>query len=101
MNKTHYWDADDTTQNDIEEMIETAQPFYFQFQGSYLVEWYDIGFIIVDPFRYYAEGGYPEITQAAYRQHLQAKTPQEFKSLAFLDGKTLFERWSEVRFFNI
>ncbi|MDR2448324.1 MAG: hypothetical protein LBD58_13710, partial [Treponema sp.] len=74
----------------------------FQYHGrEYLVEGFgDLGFIIVDPVPYYADGGWPEKFDFAYPGHLEAKTPDEMKALAFLDGKTIFERFNELRFFN-
>jgi hypothetical protein len=78
------------------------QPVYFRYRDKdYLIEYQDVGFIIVEPFLFYDEGGYPEKTNAAYFGHLQAKTPEEFMELAFLDGKTLFERFDELRFFDM
>jgi hypothetical protein len=100
-NKEYHW-VTNNTQDHIDDMIDMGDPFYFQYdENDYLIEGYiDSGFMIVEPFLYYEEGGWPKKTKAAYQGHLEAKTPDEFKKLPFLDGKTLFERWDELRFFD-
>jgi hypothetical protein len=87
----------------LEEFIISGQPFYFCFrEKDYLVEaFYEIGYIIVDPFRYYKISGRPEKTDFAHPYHTEAKTAEEFMALPFLDGKTIFERFDELRFFDI
>ena len=88
----------------IREMLETSwQRIYFQYEGKdYLVENQgNAGFIIVEPFLFEEEGGFPQKTKAAYPYHLQTKTVDEFLLLPFLDGKTLFERFNDLRFFDI
>jgi hypothetical protein len=99
--------ADATKPEDIAEIIECLQPFYFEYGGrEYLIEAMgslrddSLRFIIVDPAPYYDDGGWPEKHDFAYPGHLEAKTPDEMKALAFLDGKTIFERFNELRFFN-
>ena len=99
--------ADDTSPEDIAEIIDSLQPFYFQYKGcEYLVEGFGnmklgtLKYIIVDPTPYYEDGGWPEKFDFAYPGHLEAKTPEEMISLPFLDGKTIFERFGELRFFN-
>jgi len=57
-------------------------------------------FIIVDPTPYYEDGGWPDKFDFAYPGHLEANTPDEMKALAFLDGKTIFDRFDELMFFN-
>jgi len=102
VNTEKFW-LDATTFDNIDTMIDCGEPFYFQYKGKdYLIEGFiEIGYIIVEPTLYYKEGGYPEKTEAAYPYHLQAKTPKEMMALPFLDGKTIFERFDELRFFDI
>jgi hypothetical protein len=87
----------------LEEFIISGQPFYFSFrEKDYLIEaFYETGYIIVDPFRYYKISGEPEKTDFAYPYHSEAKTAEQFMSLPFLDGKNIFERFDELRFFDI
>lgn len=99
--------VDDTKPEDIVEIIKCLQPFYFEYCGhEYLIEGIgslrdnSLRFIVVDPAPYYNDGGWPEKYDFAYPGHLEAKTPDEMKALAFLDGKTIFERFDEIRFFN-
>jgi len=106
INEHRDW-ADNTKPEDIAEIVESLQPFYFQYNGhEYLIEGIgssregSLRFIIVDPDPYYKDGGWPDKYDFAYQGHLEAKTPNEMKTLAFLDGKTIFERFSELRFFN-
>ncbi|MDR3257722.1 MAG: hypothetical protein LBT17_02890 [Mycoplasmataceae bacterium] len=87
--------------NDIIEMLETAQPIYFQFQGQdYLLETYDRGILIAQPFLFYENGGFPDKKEFIYPQSFQAKNVKEFLELPFLDGKTLFDQWNNIRFWN-
>jgi hypothetical protein len=87
----------------IMEFIESGEPFYFEYDGKeYLVEgFFDLGYVIASPAPYYAAGGWPEKNFGTYPSHLQAKTVQEFMALPFLDGKTIFERFDELRFFDL
>jgi hypothetical protein len=39
--------------------------------------------------------------QPEYSGSRQAKTPAEFKVLPFIDGKTILERFDELRFFDM
>jgi hypothetical protein len=87
----------------VSEMLSVGwQRIYFQYNNNnYLIEYQGLGYIIVEPIVFEDEGGNPERTNAAYPGHLQAKTHEEFLELAFLDGKTLFERFDELRFFDM
>jgi hypothetical protein len=49
---------------------------------------------------YEADDGWPKKYDFAYPGHLEAMTPQEMKALLFLDGKTIFERFDELKFFE-
>jgi len=102
INTEKFW-LDETTQSDIEEMILCGEPFYFQYRDKdYLIEGFgDLGYAIVDPYPYYEDGGWPEKSDFAYPFHLHAKTPEQMMSLPFLDGKTIFERFDELRFYEI
>lgn len=85
----------------LEDFIVSGQPFYFRYCGNdYLIE-ADSGYIIVDPFLYYQDGGRSDKFDFAYLYHKEAKTAEEFMKLPFLDGKTIFERFDELRFFDI
>jgi len=86
----------------LEEFIICGQPFYFQFRGrDYLVEAFsETGYIIVDPNPYYEDGGWPDKPDFAYPYHKEAKTADEFLKLPFLDGKTIFEAFDELKFFD-
>ena len=99
---TRIW-ADDMKPEILEEFIIPGLPVYFQFRGSdFLVEAFnETGYIIVDPFPYYRDGGWPDKFDFAYPGHLEAKTAEEFIMLPFLDGKAIFERFDELRFFDI
>lgn len=102
MNKSDRLFFDKEDPDNIREIIDTHDRFYFQYNNEdYLVEGFDVGYIIVEPFLYDDEGGFPTKTNAAYPGHLQAKTPEEFAALPFLDGKTLFERFDELKFFDV
>jgi hypothetical protein len=86
---------------DIIEMLETSQPIYFQFQGKdYLLEMYQEGVLIADPIPYYDNGGYPNNPKYQYPMSFKAKTVEEMLGLPFLAGKTLFEAWDSIKFWN-
>jgi len=87
----------------LEDFITTGQPFYFEYENNdYLIEAFsETGYIIVDPFPYYADGGWPDKTDFAYPYHKVAKTSDQFSSLAFLNGKTVFDRFNDLHFFDI
>jgi hypothetical protein len=98
---------DDFSKDSLEDYISALQPFCFQYNGrDYLIEAFgarrnsSLRFIIVDPVPYYEDGGWPEKYDFAYPGHLEAKTPEEFKALPFIDGKTIIECFDELRFFD-
>jgi hypothetical protein len=95
-----YWC--ESSHNDIEEMLETSQQFFFRYNGNdYMIERFaNTGYIIVDPDPFYANGGWADKADFAYYGHGLTNTPEEFLALPFLDGKTLYECWNELRFFN-
>ena len=87
--------------DDIIEMLETSQPIYFQFQNAdYLIETYVEGVLIAEPFLYYKNGGFPNDPKYQYNESFKSKTVNEFLNLTFLDGKTLFEQWDNIRFWD-
>jgi hypothetical protein len=86
---------------DIYEMLRDVQPVYFQYkENDYLLETYGEGILIADPFPYYENGGYADNPKYQYPESFQAKTVDDFFKLPFLDGKTLFEQWDKIRFWN-
>jgi hypothetical protein len=89
-------------QDNVEEIIRSGDPFTFTYKdNNYLIEGvYLLGYMIVEPSAYYADGGWPEKFDFAYPGHLEAKTPEELIALPFLEGKTIFERFDELRFFD-
>ena len=95
--------VDDMSKDILEDFITTGQPFYFEYQDrDYLVEAFSkTGYIIVDPFPYYADGGWPDKMDFAHPYHKEAKTADQFLNLEFLDGKTIFDRFDDLRFFDI
>jgi len=99
-NKNYCW-VKNETKDDIEEFIERGDAFFFQFRGQdYFIAWYDGAYQIQDP-RIGEDGcSQLDLPYFDYPGHMQAKTPGEFMALPFLDGKTLFERWEELRFFD-
>jgi len=99
-NKNYCW-VESETRDHIQEMIETGDEFFFQYHGKdYFIALYVGGYQIQDP--QIIKGGRldPGIGYIDHPGHMQAKTPGEFMALPFLDGKTLFERWDELRFFH-
>ena len=86
---------------DVLEILDTAQPVYFQYAShDYLIIGYVEGFLIVEPFKYYEEGGFPNDTKASYPGNFEAKSLEEFINLPFLDGNTFKNIFNEIKFFN-
>jgi hypothetical protein len=93
--------ADNATPEDIEEIIECGQAFFFQYKGNnYFIERGGDGYLIQDPRVGHADDPYEDYPYLDYPGHLEAKNPEEMKALRFLDGKTIFERFDELRFFG-
>jgi len=93
--KNYFWA--DMSLEDLEEFLNVGLAFCFRcndkdyyIQGvSFDVEAKGrVGFYFIEN----ESGEYPESEQA--------KTPDEFKALPFIDGKTILERFDELRFFN-
>jgi hypothetical protein len=81
----------------LEEMIENGDAVTFQWQGrDYLIQWSGRGYYIQDP-QIEKLFGTP---CTDYPGNEAAKTPEELMALPFLDGKTIFERFDELRFFE-
>jgi len=102
-----FWFDKEDPEN-IREMIAIRQPFFFRFrENDYFIEGFiDDGYRIRKPEYFYIDDivgmGYDtENLQTAYPGDLQARTPEEMMALPFLDGKTIFERFDELRFFEI
>jgi hypothetical protein len=89
------------TPEDLDETIDTCQAFTFMYKGKdYLIEGDRRGFIIQDPrvgLNKRDPKAYPCLDHTG---HEQAKNPAELRALPFLDGKTLFERFDELRFYD-
>jgi hypothetical protein len=91
----------DMTREDLEETITRGDVFAFMYNNKdFLVEDGNNGFIIQDP-----RVGLNKSNPKAYPYldhpgHEQAKTPAELRALPFLDGKTIFERFDELRFYD-
>jgi len=100
MNVERRWYEGD--KDDLLETIETTLPFFFRYKNNdYLIERLnDDGYIIVDPDRYYRNSPLFDPDNHTYAGHLQAKTAEEFIALQFLDGRTIFDAFDELRFFN-
>jgi len=100
MLKEYDW-VTEPDKDDIVEMLETSQPIYFQFnKEDYLLEMYTDGMLIADPYPYYDNGGYPDRPEFQYPMSFKAKTVEDFLKLPFLNCKTLFEQWENIRFWN-
>ncbi|MDR2733783.1 MAG: hypothetical protein LBC99_03950 [Spirochaetota bacterium] len=92
---------DETTQDDIREMIDSGDAFFFRFRArDYFIERGYNGFLIQDP-QIGEDGNSSDIPYTDYPGHEEARTPEELYALPFLDGKTIFERFDEIRFFDV
>jgi hypothetical protein len=101
-NEKHLWVRGETMKH-IQEIIESNDTLMFEYNNQdYLLESFeDLGWIIVEPYSYFEAGGYPERPPKSYPFSGVAKTPQALIALPFLDGKTMFERFDELRFFAV
>jgi len=67
---------------------------------EFLIEKGWLGYLIQDPRIEHKGEHYEKFPYIDYPGCGEAKTPEEMMSLAFLDGKTIFERFDELRFFE-
>jgi hypothetical protein len=90
------------TEEIIKEFIIMGDAFFFQYRGKdYFIERGRMGYLIQDP-QINNEGiSDPNSDYTDYPGHEKAKTPEEFMTLPFLDGKTIFERFNELKFFDL
>jgi len=98
---------DETTQDQIRDFLDVSEPFFFRFRGNdYHIERFIEGVAIRRPVYAYDENlrqmcyaiGFPN---SDYPESFKAKSIEEFLCLPFLDGKTLFERFDELLFFDL
>ncbi|MDR2733782.1 MAG: hypothetical protein LBC99_03945 [Spirochaetota bacterium] len=95
----YYLDA--TTQEDVREMIESGTALFFRFrERDYFIEPGCTGYFIQDP-QIGEDGNSSDIPYTDYPGHEEARTPEELYALPFLDSKTIFERFDEIRFFDV
>lgn len=99
-----YW-VDDFSQAEFRDFVDEAQMLYFTYADGktshdYLIEAFTDGYLIADPLPYYDHGGDPNDPQFQYPESFHAKTPQELYDLPFVAGKTVFEQWHNLRFWN-
>ncbi|MFD1430060.1 hypothetical protein [Lacticaseibacillus mingshuiensis] len=93
--------VDDLSKDLFLELLNENQVFYFTFNHhDYLIEMYNEGMLIADPYPYYNDGGYPGHKQFQYPLSFTAKTVDEFLRLPFLDGQTILSQWDNIRFWN-
>jgi len=86
----------------IEEIIFQRDPLCFTYKKKdYYLEYFnELGWIIVEPKSYWEAGGYPDKAPVVYPMSGKAKLIDELLVLPFLDGKTMFERFNELKFFD-
>jgi hypothetical protein len=97
--RLRYW-VDDTLDH-ILEMIDTGVEILFQYQGrDYFIECGNEGYLIQDP-QIEHRDAWNSHPFTDYPGSETAKTSAELKSLPFLDGKTIVERFDELRFFDL
>ena len=94
---------------DLEEFINIGSSFSFHCNGKdYFVEGacFDneakgrVGYYYIADPNVQKDGACGD-SQSEYAESRQAKTANEFMTLPFIDGKTIFERFDELRFFDI
>jgi hypothetical protein len=91
----------DMTREDLDYVIDSCDAFTFMYKGKdYLIEGDRRGFIIQDPRVGHNYSDSQDFPYLDHPGHEQAKTPAELRALPFLDGKTLFERFDELRFYD-
>ena len=90
------------TQEHILEMINNSADFAFTWNGNdyWLDNRHSFGWLIVEPLLFNQKGGFSDKPIGQYPMSGLAKTPSELWALPFLEGKTISERFSELRFFD-
>jgi len=96
-----------TNPEQITEMINTGDAFYFQYKNAdYFIERGAMlqnggaGYLIQDPRVGHRDDLYEEYPYIDYSGCSEVDTPEEMLCLPFLDGKTILERFEELRFFD-
>jgi len=98
-NSKYSWVKSETREH-LEEIILNGDAFFFQYGGKdYFIAWYEGAYQIQDPC-IFEDGSRIGTAYIDYPENNQAKTPSEFMRLQFLDGKTILERFDELKFFD-
>ena len=93
--KKYYWT--EMSPEDFEEFLNVGYGFYSRFNDmDYYVEGFHFDIEAKGRVGYY----YIADENGDHPDNKKAKTPDEFKALPFLNGKTIIERFDELRFFN-
>ncbi|MDR1015827.1 MAG: hypothetical protein LBL86_12750 [Coriobacteriales bacterium] len=101
MRDESFW-YDSADPDNIREITMQGDALLFTYQNrDYFVERGASGFLIQNP--HIGSDGLVrnDVPYANYPGHEDAKTPEGFMALPFLDGKTLFERFDELCFFEV
>ena len=88
----------DMSLEDLEEFLSIGDEFCFRYNDkNYCIQGFGFDVEAKGRVGYYFIGN----ETGEYPESRQAKTPDEFKALPFIDGKTIIERFDELRFFDI
>jgi hypothetical protein len=96
------------TRNELLEFIDIGDPFCFRYDGKdYFIQGHNfdgeakgrVGFYYIqDPI--VRDNGSHGYTESHYPESMKAKSSEDLLTMPFLDGKTIFERFDELRFFD-
>lgn len=96
--ESRYRTVDGVSYQDFVDWLFEGQVLQFSWRNNdYLLERFDKGYLIADPLPYYDHGGDPNDPHFQYPESFHAKTPQELLELPFVAGKTLAQRWDEIK----
>jgi hypothetical protein len=94
-NYRRFW-IEDMKKSDLEELLENGESFAFQYANKdYFIDPGPNGYLIVDPCVGKQISNYPP-----YPESEMAHSVEELRKLPFLDGKTMSERFDDMRFFE-
>ena len=91
------YDWTEMSLSDLDEFLGVGDRFSFRFNNkNYFIQGFGFDNEALGRVGFY----YIENETSEYPENKKAQTPDEFKSLPFIEGKTIIERFDELRFFN-
>ncbi|MCL2498204.1 MAG: hypothetical protein FWF06_06305 [Symbiobacteriaceae bacterium] len=101
MNKKYYWVT--CTLEELRDLLQLGQAIFFHFNGNdYFVERSRGGYYLIQDPQIDSEGSSSTvIPYTDYPGNMEANTPDAFLALPFLEGRSIIECFSKIKFFDV